>query len=101
MATKMDFSGPQLTTAIIATFERRAAALPSVLPAALAEAFWGDAAANCRWSASVSRLGSDVTPSLREAVEVIAGFLGPVLSAAAVGRPFGDTWSRGGPWMAR
>jgi hypothetical protein len=39
LATKVGFDGPELTAALVSTFERRATALPSVLPAALTEAY--------------------------------------------------------------
>jgi hypothetical protein len=98
LATKVCFDGPELTASLISTFERRSTALPSVLPAALTEAYWQDASADKRWSAFVSHLGSDASLSLGEVVQVIASFLGPVLRAIAAGSPFGHTWSPGGPW---
>jgi hypothetical protein len=40
----------------------------------------------------------DIPQDLSEVIEIIAGFLKPLVDSLAVGHPFKGTWTALGPW---
>lgn len=101
LAITLDFDGLELVAALTSTFRQRDTALPAGLPVGLTQSFWDDADADRRWRAFVSHLRGDSIPSLRDAIEVIARFVGPVMAAGAAAQQFKYGWARGGPWLPR
>lgn len=100
LTTALEFDGPELVAALEATFARRATAIPVDLPEALTQAFWENPNTVGRWNAFMSRVGGDAAPVLRDAVEIIAAFIGPAAAAAAAREPFDFWWTKGGPWLS-
>lgn len=98
----MRFDGPRLASAIAATFERRATAIPPHMPVGLRDDFAADAAKQTQWTAFVRKIGlTEGPPALAEIVRELAGFLGPVMEALASGASFQNDWPPAGPWQAR
>lgn len=100
LAREHDFDGATLSASIAATFRRRATSVPPSPPSALTEAFWVEPERRQLWAAFLSRTGLSVPAELRQAVEVISVFVGPILTAIAEGEEFGGAWTAGGPWTA-
>ena len=96
------FDGAALTTALRATFERRATPLPDGLPLALTQQFGRSTEKQSQWRGFLRRSGVAPHPGdLGTVVEGLARFLGPVLEAAAAGIDLRAVWKPGGPWLAR
>ncbi|NLF03153.1 MAG: nucleotidyl transferase AbiEii/AbiGii toxin family protein [Anaerolineales bacterium] len=99
LATHFDFHGSVLAEAIEKTFLWRETAL-SAAPLALGEGFAREKQG--QWDAFLrrQRLGEQSAPSsLREAMQVISGFIGPVIQALSEGQLFDRQWPAGGPWQ--
>jgi len=102
LATCFDFEGPILGQAIGETFQWRQTDLP-VQPVAFSDAFAQDPEKQTQWAAFVRRhrIGEDQTPAtLREAIQIIASFLEPVILTISEGRRFDQRWLAGGPWSS-
>lgn len=99
LSRTMTFDGDRLVEAVRATFRRRRTVIPEALPPALSGEFASDAAKSAQWSAFVKRIDADQRPTgFVEVVEVIAHFIGPVLSSAGGDAPFSKSWQPPGPW---
>lgn len=98
LATRFAFDGQVLAQAIRETFRQRQTDL-NAYPAALSEAFAEHAEKKVQWQAFVNRQPLECEPpGLNEVVDVLAGFLRPVVEALAQDRAFEQKWSPGGPW---
>jgi hypothetical protein len=98
LATRFAFDGPILAQAIRETFRTRQTEL-KVHPMALTAAFAEHAEKMAQWQAFVNRQPLDSEPPvLGQVIEVIAGFLRPVVEALVKDRAFEQKWSPGGPW---
>jgi len=99
LATAYAFEGPLLARAIRETFDRRQTSVPPD-PVALTDAFVRAPGKGTQWRAFVNRqrLG-DAPGTLQETVQVLSGFLLPVVQALSHGQPFDRHWPPGGPWM--
>jgi hypothetical protein len=99
LAQREAFDGAALTTALRATFERRATPLPEGLPLALTQRFARSTEKQSQWRGFLRRSGVVPHPGdLGTVVDGLARFLGPVLEAAAAGSAFRAVWKPGGPW---
>ena len=93
------FSGPILSHAIRATFERRRTDLPENTPIALTSTFYARADKKAQWKAFLKKTKVRGTvPPLNDVAAAIAAFVNPVLSALATGDTFRGEWPAGGPW---
>ena len=100
LAERRSFDGSCLLQAVRATFERRRTEIPRELPLALTPAFAGDAAKRAQWRSFLRKNALSKAPEdLREVIESIAGFLGPVLEAAQQRIEAPCIWPPGGPWQ--
>lgn len=93
------FDGPLLSEAIRRTFERRGSPLPTSPPVALTSEFSGDPAKTTQWRAFLRR-GRLVAgePRLDEVIDLLAGFLLPVLGLGEADIKADRRWLPGGPW---
>lgn len=100
LADRELFDGELLATAIRATFERRQTPIPIGEPLALSPGFAQIEGKSEQWAGFVrrSRLTTAV-PDLREVVEQLRTFLGPVLTAIRIDRALPSSWPPGGPWQ--
>jgi hypothetical protein len=93
------FAGPILRDAVVATFTRRATAVPRAAPVALTAAFATETAKQKQWAAFVNRSGlGEQSGTLAVVVAELAHFLLPPLAAAAKQEDFPQAWPPGGPW---
>jgi predicted nucleotidyltransferase component of viral defense system len=99
LALEFEFSGPLLCKAIEATFEKRKTEIPTTVPLALTEDFFGDQKKAKQWSAFVSKSGTTFQDA--EFVSIIAvlkKFLLPPLNAIRESKPLQMHWAKNGPW---
>jgi Nucleotidyl transferase AbiEii toxin, Type IV TA system len=99
LALEFEFSGPVLCKAIETTFERRNTEIPSTVPVALTEDFFGDQKKAKQWSAFVSKSGLNFQDSeFASIIAVLKKFLLPPLNAIRESKPFEMHWAKNGPW---
>jgi hypothetical protein len=98
LATTRAFDGDTLRRAVAATFARRGTEIPTERPLALTEEFGRSPHKQVQWAPFVRRTRRPDLRELQPVVEQLAGFLWPVLQAAAQGEPWPYRWSNGGPW---
>jgi hypothetical protein len=100
LSQTLNFNGPILAAALIATFRQRGTPLPTSPPAALTENFFADPTKLAQWKAFLrkGRLEAEAG-MLDEVVKEIADFLLPPAYEAASGASFGKNWMPGGPWQ--
>ena len=101
LANARAFDGDALRRAVAATFARRQVALPSEIPLALTAEFAEDPRKRVQWEAFVRRTRRPELVDLTSVVDVLAGFLWPVLRAAAKDESWLHSWEAGGPWKSR
>lgn len=99
LATTMTFDGDTLRRAIAATFARRGTKIPTERPLALTEEFGRSPQKQAQWTPFVRRTRRPELRELAPVIEKLAGFLWPVLQAAAQDEPWPWQWSNGGPWL--
>lgn len=98
LSQQFDFDGPLLARAIEATFAHRGTKVRPD-PVALTTEFAGDPAKARQWIGFLDKSRIDFAPSaLREVIDAIAGFVGPVANAIASDEPFALNWPASGPW---
>lgn len=100
LATTLAFDGDTLRGAVAATFARRGTAIPKDRPLALADEFARSPQKQVQWAPFVRRTRRPDLRELQPVIEQLAGFLWPVLHAAARSEPWPYQWSNGGPWEA-
>jgi predicted nucleotidyltransferase component of viral defense system len=101
LAVRESFDGDVLVGSLSTTFERRNTEIPIDLPLALTPAFVDVEGKRAQWSAFVRRIRSSAAAEeLADVIEVIAVFLGPVLTAAAGDQRYPFRWRPGGPWTS-
>jgi hypothetical protein len=94
LARQFEFSGPVLSAAIRATFERRQTPLPEQLPIALTSEFSEDRQKLMQWQAFVRKGKLDAEGiTLPEVTEFLQTFLMPPSQALASGVSFDANWS--------
>ncbi len=99
LAKQHRFDGELLVRAVRATFERRKTPLPSALPIALTADFAALPTKQAQWQGFLSKNWLESAPAqLRDVLDAIATFIGPVIAAARDGAATGRTWTPGGPW---
>ncbi|NJL50731.1 MAG: nucleotidyl transferase AbiEii/AbiGii toxin family protein [Blastochloris sp.] len=99
LARLFDFNGATVRDALIATFERRGTPLPVDVPVGLSPEFAGDPQKARLWDAFIHRASLRLEPGdLAAAIEDIAAFVLPPLTAAHKGVAFKKRWKAGGPW---
>ena len=100
LARLFEFDGVVVRDAIIATFERRGTPLPASAPVGLTREFADDQQKVRLWDAFTNREALLLEPGdLGGAIEDIAAFLLPPLTAANAGKPFVRQWKAAGPWL--
>jgi predicted nucleotidyltransferase component of viral defense system len=98
LSRQFDFEGPLLSRAVTETFARRQAEVPSASPS-LTDEFAADPARKAQWRGFLRRSRLEGVPQhLREVVQGVAAFLGPVAVALHEGVEFPRRWRAPGPW---
>jgi hypothetical protein len=99
LSSTFEFTGPRLSEAIAATFERRNTPLPSSPPLALTEEFHNDTGKLVQWSAFLrkGRLKIQET-DFGKVVLLLREFLMPPTMALVDRQRFGGKWQPKGPW---
>jgi hypothetical protein len=97
LATHHTFEGSHLAQAIQATFTRRETRLTWPL-AGLQDSFANEAR-EAQWSGFRHRLRLAEPATLRQAIEAIRPFVGPVTLALCASEGFTAVWRPGGPWQ--
>ena len=101
LAGRFEFDGAVLSRAVRATFDRRKTALPVGPPIALTDEFATDGQKARQWTAFLRKNElADAPSNLQDVVRALAGFLTPVMQAAAKGEDFRMRWVPPGPWAA-
>ena len=104
LAQSFDFSGPILSQAIQATFQRRRTQVPAEDPIALSPDFASDPGKQAAWKAFLRRIAkaqkAENLPDLFDVCALLRGFLMPPSRAIASGEPFNDVWPASGPWRS-
>ena len=99
LASTSDFSGADLSAAILATFRRRGTELTAV-PQAFEDDFLFDPSKQSQWTGFLKRMRPSEAPStFSDAVTSIRVFLQPVHEALCSGDSFTMTWKHPGPWQ--
>ena len=99
LASTSDFSGADLSAAILATFRRRGTELTAV-PQAFEDDFLFDPSKRSQWTGFLKRMRPSEAPStFSDAVTSIRVFLQPVHEALCSGVSFTMTWKHPGPWQ--
>ncbi len=100
LASQFEFDGPQLVSAIAATFARRGLAIPNEPPAAFSVRFSGAPEKLTQWKGFLKRTRVRVeVPPLPAVVDAVARFALEPLVAARIASEFQRTWRPGGPWQ--
>lgn len=101
LAQRFAFSGPDLASAIRATFERRKTALPDQAPLALTPEFAEDSQKLVQWQAFLRRANLDAQRAeLPMIAEDLRAFLMPPTAALVASNAFEMNWAPNGPWGA-
>lgn len=100
LAREHAFDGAVLARSITATFTRRGTPIPKVTPVALTHEFADDPSRVSMWRAFLGRVGLVEPALLRQAVEDVEVFAGPILDALAKDTPWSKRWLPGGPWRS-
>lgn len=99
LALEFEFRGPLLCKAIEATFGKRNTEIPTTVPLALTEDFFGDQKKAKQWSAFVSKSGLTFRDAeFASIIAVLKKFLLPPLKAIRESKPFEMQWAKNGPW---
>ncbi len=100
LAKRESFDREVLSTAIARTFQRRKTPLPKELPLGLTSEFHQDSEKQTQWQAFQRKNKLDPEKrQLPQVVEIIAGFLGPLLSSIDSVDDDLLVWPPGGPWQ--
>jgi predicted nucleotidyltransferase component of viral defense system len=100
LSRTLAFSGHGLSQAIRYTFERRQTSVPTVVPAGLTVAFYGDPIHVRQWSAFVRRIGeAALADDFKRVARDLVFFLMPVAEAAATSVDLPVRWEPPGPWQ--
>ena len=101
ISRRFEFDGDVLAAALRATFERRATLLPTGIPSGLSVEFGADEDKQRQWSAYVARMRIDDLPGeLPGVIEILRGFILPVLLAAAKAASSPGRWAPASGWSA-
>lgn len=96
LSRQFDFDGPNLSSAVRLTFNRRGTALSPVVEA-FTRPFADDK--QVQWSAFRNRLQQEHVPaSFAEIVGATGEFLSPIIAALVSGDPSPTHWRAAGPW---
>lgn len=100
LASRFEFEGPLLASAIAATFKRRGIGIPAEPPAAFSTQFAAAPDKAAQWKGFLKRTRVRIElPRFPAVLGSVALFLLEPLEAARTGVPFRRTWRPGGPWM--
>ena len=100
LANTSDFSGADLSAAILATFRKRGMELTDV-PQVFEDDFLLDPSKQSQWAGFLKRMRPSEAPStFSDAVTSIRVFLQPVHEALRSGDSFKKTWKHPGPWRS-
>ncbi len=98
IARNTDFDGEKLSAAIRGTFERRKTVIPSETPVGLSAEFSGNPMKQTQWRAFCRKaVKADKAVKLDQVVDLLSGFLLPILRAVANNTDFKAKWVAGGP----
>ena len=98
MSRHFEFEGATLSSAIRATFDRRATIIPEGFPVGLTAEFADDSAHARQWAAFTARLGAEAPPTLRGVIDEIARFVLPPATSAAAKQVFAQHWKPHDQW---
>lgn len=98
LASKFNFSGPELGKALQSTFGRRHTALPASTPVGLTEEFAEDKNKLAQWQAFIKRTGVK-GQEFGEVIKVLHSFLMPPSEALVQGKIFDKNWLTEGVWV--
>lgn len=99
LASRFDFEGPTLTSAVRATFERRGTPLPVASPREFTRSYLTAPERSVLWQSFWKRNRPNEPPaSIEEMGDLLQSFLGPICVALFAGKPFSSSWTAGGPW---
>lgn len=98
LARTFEFDRRELATAILATFERRATALPDAPPKALRAEFAQSPDKQVQWRAFLRRTRLPGDLDLGKVIDELAAFLWPTVDLSI--EPAATHWSPGGPWRS-
>ena len=98
LAQRHAFDGTLLSTALAATFQRRATAIPDGTPIALTDAFHSNPTKRAQRQAYLRKTRISAPPSLMDTTSMIATFAVPVLAALRKRQVFNHQWAPGGGW---
>jgi len=98
LAQRRSFDGALLLLALRNTFQRRGTVVLTGSPLALTPAFAEREEIRTQWAGFMNKTGLAAPADFAIVIASLAGFLTPVLDAAAHGRAFDLEWSPGGPW---
>jgi hypothetical protein len=99
MSRHFEFEGVTLASAIRATFERRATAIPRGSPVGLTAEFARDPAHTRQWAAFTARLGAGAFPPLSEAIDEIREFVLLPATAGSANQLFMQHWKPNERWQ--
>ena len=98
LSQQFRFDGATLSQAVRAVFRDRETAI-SGTPLGLTAPFGADPRRQVQWAAFIrKRLLEGAPREFLEAVEVVAGFLGPVVESLGGQESLDGAWLPGGPW---
>lgn len=101
LSERQSFDGTLLARAVRATFERRRTPIPDCLPLALTSEFAAMKDKQVQWQGFMRKNGLTSAPfDLRQTIERLAAFLGPVINAARADGRVEAAWPAAGPWKA-
>lgn len=100
LAKTFEFEGALLSSAIRATFDRRGATVPDLMPPALDAEFLESRTKQEQWQAFVDRAGlASVDNDLAEIVSFLQAFLLPPMQSAHKNEPLAARWTSVTGWI--
>jgi len=99
LCLEKSFDGPKLQAQVEATFRNRGTEVPKGIAPGLSAEFASDERSRTEWNAFLKRNDARGAPEdFSEVVEIVRGFVGPVLDAIRNGETLSQGWSPGVGW---
>jgi len=100
MTSLFDFKGQVLQTAIKRTFLKRGTKMPVSIPLCFSDVFKIDAQKNTQWKAFILKSDMKIeVPDFETVVELISGFIMPIVNADMNAEEYNKNWNSGKGWM--
>jgi hypothetical protein len=98
LANQFNFDGKVLAKAIVSTCAKRGTAIVAE-PIGLSKTFYEDKIRISQWKTLIKKFGLDIAPTeLKDTVNVVKGFLSPILAKIEKKETINLTWQAPGPW---